>query len=126
MATKLTLDGLPGEIADRARAVFSGVVTDLETLLAKLGSKIGPGPAQRRELLRLIASLRKSFDARLSALERAVAGSGASAAKKSPRKVTKKAVKKVAAKRAARKAAPMKKSTSSVRKATQVARSRNR
>lgn len=95
MAAKLKLDGLPGEIADRARAVFGGVVNDLDQLLKKLGSKLSSGAApSRKELLRLIGALRKSLDARLSALERAVGGS----APKKKRPAAKKAVKKVARK----------------------------
>ena len=107
MAAKLKLDGLPGEIADRARAVFGGVVNDLDQLLKKLGSKFtsGAGPS-RKELLRLISALRKSLDARLSALERAVGGSGGGkkrpAARKPARKAVKKAGKKVARKPAKR------------------------
>jgi hypothetical protein len=93
MAAKLKLDGLPGEIADRARAVFGGVVNDLDQLLKKLGGKLTSGAApSRKELLRLISALRKSLDARLSALERAVGG--AAPTKKRP--AAKKAVKKAA------------------------------
>ncbi len=99
MAAKLKLDGLPGEIADRARAVFGGVVNDLDQLLKKLGSKLSSGAApSRKELLRLISALRKSLDARLSALERAVGGSAAKKKRPAAKKAVKKAVKKVARK----------------------------
>lgn len=77
MATKLSLDGLPSEIAERARTVFGGVVSDLDQLLKKLGGRFARDSAPtRKELLKLIATLRKSLDARLSALERVVAGAG--------------------------------------------------
>lgn len=104
MAAKLKLDGLPGELADRARAVFGGVVNDLDQLLKKLGSLLGSGAGpSRKELLRLISALRKSLDARLSALERAVGGAPAkkkrpAARKATAKKVAKKAVKKIVAK----------------------------
>ena len=99
MAAKLKLDGLPGEIADRARAVFGGVVNDLDQLLKKLGSKLSSGAApSRKELLRLISALRKSLDARLSALERAVGGSAPKKKRPAAKKAVKKAVKKVARK----------------------------
>lgn len=106
MAAKLKLDGLPGEIADRARAVFGGVVNDLDQLLKKLGSKLtsGAGPS-RKELLKLISALRKSLDARLSALERAVGGSGAVKKKRPAAKKAARPAKK-AARKVARKAAP--------------------
>ena len=95
MAAKLKLDGLPGEIADRARAVFGGVVNDLDQLLKKLGSKLSNGAApSRKELLRLIRALRKSLDARLSALERAVSGPAPKSPRPGPRKPAAKSVKK--------------------------------
>lgn len=106
MAAKMKLDGMPREIADRARAVFGGVVNDLDRLFKKLGGRIGDGSsAQRAELLRLIRALRKSLDTRLGALERVVAGApkrrpaAKKAAKKAPKK--KAAVRKPAAKKAA-------------------------
>lgn len=98
MATKLKLERLPGEIADRARAVFSAVVNDLDKLISGLSKKLGPGPAPRRaELLRLIGALRKSLDARLAALERAIAGP---ARKKAAARPTRKAAKKSVARKA--------------------------
>lgn len=106
MATKLKLDTLPGEIADRARAVFGGVVNDLDKLLTALAGKVkGGSQPPRRELLKLVAALRKSLDARLSALERAIAGPKKKPAKKAAKKATKKAVKKVAKKAPAKKTA---------------------
>ena len=93
MAAKLKLDGLPGEIADRARVVFGGVVNDLDQLLKKLGSRLASGAApSRKELLKLISALRKSLDARLSALERAVGGAGAPKKKRPAAKKAAKAV----------------------------------
>jgi hypothetical protein len=103
MAAKSKLDGMPREIADRAKAVFGGVVNDLDRLFKKLGDRIGNGSAsQRSELLKLIRALRKSLDMRLGALERLVAG-GAS------RKTTKRTAapkKKAPARKAAKKAVP--------------------
>lgn len=95
MATKLKLEELSGEIVERARAVFSTVVSDLDKLFTGLGAKLSPGVAPpRKELLRIIAALRKSLDARLSALEKAIAGG---AKKKAPaKKAARKAVKKAA------------------------------
>jgi hypothetical protein len=104
MATKLNLDTLPSEIADRAKAVFGSVVNDLDKLLTAFAGRLkGGAQPPRRELLKLVAALRKSLDARLSALERTIAGP----AKKKPaaRKAAKKAVKKVAKKAPAKKAA---------------------
>ncbi|TDU25863.1 hypothetical protein DFR24_4308 [Panacagrimonas perspica] len=105
MAAKLKLDGLPGELADRARAVFGGVVNDLDQLLKKLGGLLstGAGPS-RKELLRLISALRKSLDARLSALERAVGGSPAKKKRPAARKAAAKKVAKKAATKAVKKA----------------------
>ena len=98
MAAKLKLDGMPREIADRAKAVFGGVVNDLDRLFKKLGDRIGNGSAsQRAELLKLVRALRKSLDSRLGALERLVGGGAkkkrASAPKKKAavRKASKKA-----------------------------------
>jgi CII-binding regulator of phage lambda lysogenization HflD len=98
MAAKMKLDGMPREIADRAKAVFGGVVNDLDRLFRKLGDRLGNGSAsQRAELLRLVRALRKSLDTRLGALERLVAGpaprrSTAAGGKKAPaRKATAKA-----------------------------------
>ncbi len=106
MAAKRRLDGLPGEWADRARAVFSGVVNDLDQLLKKLGGRLSSGAApSRKELLRLIGALRKSLDARLSALERAVGGAPARKKSKAARKVAAKKAPAKAVKKAARKPA---------------------
>ncbi len=105
MAKKLNLEELSGEIADRARAVFSSVVNDLDKLFTGLGAKLSPGVApSRRELLRIIAALRKSLDARLSALEKAIGGGPKRKApvKKAAKKVVKKAAKAPAKKAAAR------------------------
>ena len=99
MAAKRGLDGMPREIADRAKAVFGGVVNDLDRLFKKLGDRIGHGSAsQRTELLKLVRALRKSLDTRLGALERLIAGTGANTGKRSP----------PAKKSSARKAAPQK------------------
>ena len=66
MTAKLNLDGLPGEIAERARAVFGGVVNDLDQLLKKLGSKLTRDTAPtRKELLKLI----ETSKARLAEIE---------------------------------------------------------
>lgn len=105
MAKKMNLEELSGEIADRARAVFSSVVNDLDKLFTGLGAKLSPGVApSRRELLRIIAALRKSLDARLSALEKAIGGGPKRKApvKKAAKKVVKKAAKAPAKKAAAR------------------------
>lgn len=97
MAAKMKLDGMPREIADRAKAVFGGVVNDLDRLFRKLGDRIGNGSAsQRAELLKLVRALRKSLDSRLAALERVVEGGAKkrapAAKKKAPaRKAAKKA-----------------------------------
>lgn len=99
MAKKLNLEELSGEIADRARAVFSSVVNDLDKLFTGLGAKLSPGVApSRKELLRIIAALRKSLDARLSALEKAIGGGPKrkAPAKKAVTKAAKKVVKKAA------------------------------
>lgn len=101
MAAKLRLDEVPREIADRAKAVFGGVVNDLDRLFTKLGDRIGNGSGPpRAELLKLIRALRKSLDTRLAALERVVAGSPKkrvpAAKKKAP---ARKAVKKATARR---------------------------
>ena len=101
MAAKMTLDGMPREIADRAKAVFGGVVNDLDRLFKKLGDRIGNGSAsQRAELLKLIRALRKSLDLRLGALEQLVAG-GAKKRASAPKKksAARKAVKKAAVQR---------------------------
>lgn len=99
MATKLNLEKLSGEIADRVRAVFSSVVSDLDKLFSGLGTKLAPGVApSKRELLRVIVALRKSLDSRLAALEKAIGGKKKAAPKKGP-----------AAKAAKKKAAPAKK-----------------
>lgn len=107
MAKKLNLEELSGEIAERARAVFSSVVSDLDKLFTGLGAKLSPGVApSRKELLRIIAALRKSLDARLSALEKAIGGGPAkrkAPAKKAAKKAVKKASKPPAKKAAARK-----------------------
>lgn len=105
MAKKLNLEELSGEIADRARAVFSSVVNDLDKLFTGLGAKLSPGVApSRKELLRIIVALRKSLDARLSALEKAIGGSPKpkAPAKKAAKKVVKKAARAPAKKAAAR------------------------
>ena len=89
MAAKKTLDGIPREIADRAKAVFGGVVNDLDRLFRNLGDRIGSGSAsQRAELLKLIRALRKSLDTRLGALERVVAGTGKARAKAPAKKAS--------------------------------------
>ena len=98
MAAKMKLDGMPREIADRAKAVFGGVVNDLDRLFKKLSDRLGNGSAsQRAELLKLVRALRKSLDTRLGALERVVAGS--------PKKRAAPAKKKAPARKAAKKAA---------------------
>ncbi|MCC2655909.1 MAG: hypothetical protein K0Q76_1017 [Panacagrimonas sp.] len=100
MAAKMKLDGMPREIADRAKAVFGGVVNDLDRLFKKLSDRLGNGSAsQRAELLKLVRALRKSLDTRLGALERVVAGAPrkrAPAKKKAP---ARKAAKKTAVRR---------------------------
>ena len=100
MAAKMKLEEMPREIADRAKAVFGGVVNDLDRLFKKVGDLIGNGSAaQRGELLKLVRALRKSLDTRLGSLERLVAGGTkrkAPAKKKAP---ARKAVKKAPAKR---------------------------
>jgi hypothetical protein len=101
MAAKLKLDGMPREIADRAKAVFGGVVNDLDRLFKKLGDRIGNGSAsQRNELLKLVRALRKSLDTRLGALERLVAGSGSPKKKRAAAAPKKKAPARKAAKKA--------------------------
>lgn len=108
MATKLKLDTLPNEIADRAKAVFGSVVNDLDRLLTAFAGKVkGGAQPPRRELLKLVAALRKSLDARLSALERTIAGPAKKkpAAKVAAKKAAKKAVQKAAKKAPAKKAA---------------------
>lgn len=108
MATKLKLDTLPGEIADRAKAVFGSVVNDLDKLLNTFAAKVkGGAQPPRRELLKLVVALRKSLDLRLSALERTIAGGAKKkparkAAKKVAKKAAKKAVRKAPAKKAAK------------------------
>lgn len=101
MATKLKLDTLPGEIVDRAKAVFGSVVNDLDKLLNTFAAKVkGGAQPPRRELLKLVVALRKSLDQRLSALEHTIAGPARKAANKKP---ARKAAKKKVAKGAARK-----------------------
>lgn len=86
MAAKSKLDGMSREIADRAKAVFGGIVNDLDGLFRKLGDRIGNGSAtQRADLLKVVRALRKSLDARLGALERLVEGSATTRAS-APRK----------------------------------------
>lgn len=86
MAAKSKLNGIPGDIADRAKAVFGGIVSDLDRIFRKLGDRIGHGSdSQRAELLKLVRTLRKSLDTRLGALERVVAG-GRSKRAAAPRK----------------------------------------
>lgn len=105
MAPKLNLEKLSGEIADRARAVFSSVVSDLDKLFSGLGAKLAPDAfPSKRELTRVIAGLRKSLDARLAALEKAIGGKPkkAAATKKKPATKKKAAPAKKATKAAAR------------------------
>lgn len=123
MPTKLNLERLPGEIADRARAVFSAVVKDLDKLISGLGKKLGPGAAPpRAELLRLIGALRKSLDARLSALENAIAGP----ARKKAAKPAKKAARKSVAGKAAKKSVARKPKPAVARKSTKAGAARRR
>ena len=100
MAAKSKLDGMSRDIADRAKAVFGGIVNDLDRLFRKLGDRIGNGSSsQRAELLKLVRTLRKSLDTRLGALEQLVEGGGTTRAS-APRK-KKPAVRKAAPKKAA-------------------------
>lgn len=123
MPTKLNLERLPGEIADRVRAVFSAVVNDLDKLVSGLGKKLGSGSAPpRAELLRLVGALRKSLDARLSALESAIAGP---AVKKAARPAKKAARKSVAGK-PAKKSVTGKLKAAVARKSTKAGAARRR
>lgn len=99
MAAKGKLEALPGDIADRARSVFAGIVNDFDQLVRRLGERIGDGSSGgRQELLKLIRALRKSLDLRLAALEKLVGGPGS----KPVRKATAKAKPKTNAKAATR------------------------
>lgn len=100
MAQNTKINQLSEELAGRARKAFTGVVGDLDQLLSSVTSKLDSGAeVQKKELLKIIARLRKSLDARLSSLEKAVKGSPKPSATKAV-KAAKKVSKRVAGKTA--------------------------
>lgn len=120
MATKLRINQLPADVAERARNAFTGVVNDLDHLLVSLGDRLGAGPMPRRdEMLRIVRSVRKSLDSRLAGLEKAIQGRKPAAKKKPAKKAAKAAKKSV--KKAAKKAAKKKPATKAAKQAPRKA-----